>query len=449
MVIASTEQLARRLQGRLITPDADDYDRARAIWNRRIDRYPAMIAQCVSLQDVITCVNYAREHCLTVAVRAGGHSLTGRNVCDGGIVIDLSALNTIQIDPQQQRVRVDGGATWGELDCVTQQHGLAVPGGIVSDTGIVGLALGGGLGWLRNPYGLTCDHLLSSEMVTAQGRLVKASTHENTDLYWGLRGGGGGYGVVTRCEFQLSPVGPDVTFGYVVYPGAVARDALAFYRDYVATVPDSVTSMVMMGRVPAHAMFPEVAYGEPYILFAACHVGPTAEGRHLIAPLRTFATPLVDHSTVLPYVEMQTVWDTEETGQRYAWESLFFDELSDAALDKLSSVAYEGSASQTTLALWHMGGAIRQIEPTATAFYHRRSAFMLSIEASWRQATDDNTMQNQVRRVLNLVQPFSSGGQYLNFTSVLHAAPRQALFGPNSERLIALKQRYDPTNVFM
>lgn len=441
-----------RLQGQLIRPGDADYDAARAVWNGMIDKRPALIARCARADDVIASVNFARENGLLVAVRGGGHNVAGSATCDGGLVIDLSPMKEITVDPEARIASVEGGVTWGELDRETQAFGLAAPGGLISDTGIAGLTLGGGFGWLRRKYGLSCDNLVAAEVVTADGRLVRASNTENADLLWGLRGGGGNFGIVTRFEFALHPVGPEVMFCIVFYPLDAAREALRLYRDYAASSPDEVSSIAFFGTMPAIDMFPQSAHGQPYLAVLACHCGSVEEGERIMQPLREFATPIVDLSDHMPFVEAQKFFDEDYPSHvlRYYWKSAYLESLDDEVIDRLIDLSRKRLSDLSTIDIWQMGGAMSRVGPTDTAFSTRYASFMLGIEANWERPEDDEKNIAWAREVAADMEQFSDGSQYFNFAGFLEDI-RDAVrvsFKDNYDRLLDLKNKYDPDNLF-
>ena len=324
-----------------------------------IDRHPAVIARCASETDVIAAVKFAREHRLLVAVRGGGHNVAGHGTCDGGLVIDLSLMKDIEVDAQQCLARAGGGVVWGELDLATQRYGLAAPGGVFSQTGIAGLTLGGGFGWLRNKFGLSCDNLVSARVVTADGQLITASAHENSDLLWGLRGGGGNFGIVTRFEYRLHPVGPDVMFCFVFHPGEKMEEGFRFYRDFCNAAPDEVSSIAFAGIIPPGAeAYPQEIHGRSYLAIGACYVGPVEEGRRVLQPLRDFTQPLIDFSGVMPYVDVQKVFDADYPSgvMRYYWKSLNLTSLSDQAITRLVEHAWPAAIRLTARRICGISG---------------------------------------------------------------------------------------------
>ncbi|MDX1522574.1 MAG: FAD-binding oxidoreductase, partial [Anaerolineae bacterium] len=387
------EAFARQLSGRLIRPGDADYDEARAIWNGMIDRRPLLIAHCTSPADVINSVNFAREHGLPVAVRGGGHNVAGHATIDDGLVIDLSGLKAIDVDPESATVRAGGGVTIGELDEATQKFGLAVPMGVVSATGIAGLTLGGGFGWLRNKHGLSSDNLISADVVTADGRLIKATAKENTDLLWGLRGGGGNFGIVTSFEYQAHPVGPEVAFTFVFHngEGENMKRAIEFYRDYSTTAPDEVSTILACGIIPPEPeLFAKEIHNTPFVLFGAMYAGSAEDGQVVMQPLRDFGEPLVDFSDVMPYTEAQQVFDEDyPDGHRYYWKSLNLSRLDEPVIDRIVKHARKQASVHSTVDLWHIGGAVTQANEDEAAFHGRHAAFLLSPEANWEHPEDD------------------------------------------------------------
>jgi FAD/FMN-containing dehydrogenase len=443
------------LTGGLITPDDRVYDQARTVWNGMIDRYPALVASCATVGDVVAALNFARTHALPVAVRGGGHSAAGLSTCDGGIVIDCSPLEEIAVDPEARVAHAGAGVTWGELDAATQAHGLATPGGVFSRTGIAGLTLGGGYGWLRSTYGLACDNLIAAEVVTADGRVIVAEEGgEHAELLWGLRGGGGNFGIVTRFTFRLHPVGPAVYFAVVFHDGEgeAMGSALRFYRDFCETAPDEVNSIAVCGIIPDEGeLFPAAIHGRPFVMLGALYVGPVAEGERILRPLRDFAAPLADFSAVTPYVEAQQLWDAEyPDGRRYYWKSLNLTRFDDEAIARMVRHARAQVSPLSTTDLWPVGGAMKRADPEESAFRGRDAALLLSLEANWVDPADDARNIAWAREFIADMEPFSDGSRYLNFAGFHEEgeAMMRSAFGPHYARLLALKRRYDPTNVF-
>jgi FAD/FMN-containing dehydrogenase len=447
------EALESELRGELIRPGDSNYDEARAVWNGMIDRYPALIARPADVQDVVAAVNFGRENDLLIAVRGGGHNVAGHGTVDGGFVIDLSLMKTVEVDPEARIARAQGGVTLGEFDQATQAHGLVSPTGVVSETGIAGLTLGGGYGWLRNKYGLSSDNLVGAEVVRADGRVLRASETENTDLFWAIRGGGGNFGIVTTFEYRLYPLGPEVMFVLVFHHGNRAKEGLQFYREYVATAPDEVSTLTFLGIIPpGEEVFPKEIYGLPYIAFGAMYAGPPQEGRKILQPLRDFGEPLADFSGVMPYVEAQAILDEDyPAGElRYYWKSLNLMTLTDAAIERIVAHAREQPSPLSTTDLWPIGGAVQRVPHDATAFHGRHAAFLLSPEANWEDPEHDEANINWLRALVDDMAEFSDGSRYLNFAGFQEEGDRmmQDAFGAKYQRLAEIKQKYDPANLF-
>lgn len=448
------QTLAQRLRGELIQPGAAHYDEARAVWNGMIDRYPALIARCTSIEDVVAAVNFARAHDLVLAVRGGGHNVAGHGTCDDGLVIDLAPMHTVDVDPVNRVARVGGGATWGQVDAATQAYGLATPGGVFTDTGVAGLTLGGGYGWLRNKFGLSCDNLIGAEVVTADGRVIHVSETENTDLLWGLRGGGGNFGVVTSFEYRLHPVGPEVMFVFAFHDGSGdnMRRAIQLYRDYSATAPDEVSTLLACGVIPPdpHA-FPEAIHGRRFVLLGGLYAGPVDAGKRALQPLLDFGAPLMDASGVMPYIEAQKMFDHDyPDGRRYYWKSLNLSRLDDEVIERIVAHARKQVSPFSTTDIWHIGGAVTRVSAEESAFNGRQAAFLLSPEANWDDLADDEANINWLRTFIAEMEEFSDGSRYLNFPGFQEEGDTmmRTSFGPQYARLAALKDKYDPTNLF-
>jgi len=451
----TVQNFADQLQGELIRAGDANYDETRAVWNGMIDRYPALIARCASVEDAVTAVNFARENNLRVAVRGGGHNVAGLAVAaDGGLVIDLSQLNNVVVDADARTARAQGGATIGDLDAATQAYGLATPMGVVSATGIAGLTLGGGFGWLRNKYGLSCDNLIGAQVVTADGRIVTANEYENSDLLWGLRGGGGNFGIVTEFEYQLHPVGPEVAFTFILHDasGDNLKRAIQFYRDYSSQAPDEISTIMASGIVPPEPeLFPEPIHNKPFVLFGAMFAGDAAAGQRIMKPLVDFGEPLVDFSGIMPYIEAQKAFDADyPDGLRYYWKSLNLSRLDDEVIDRFVKHARRQPSVFSTVDLWHVGGAVKRGRDSESAFHGRQAAFLLSPEANWEHPEDDEANLTWLREFIADMEEFSDGSRYLNFPGFLEEGDEmmRAAFGDKYHRLQALKDQYDPTNFF-
>ncbi len=447
---AAAAALRARFRGALLRPGDAGYDAARSLWNGMIDKRPALIARCTGAADVIAAVTFARERHLLLAVRGGGHNVAGTALCDGGLVIDLSAMRGVLVDPVERIARVQPGVTWGDLDHETQVFGLAAPGGIVSATGVAGLTLGGGFGWLSRKYGLTADNLRSVKLVTADGRLVTASERENPDLFWGVRGGGGNFGVATSFEFQLHPVGPTVLAGLILYPMEQAREVLRFYRDYAASAPEELSTMAVLRMAPPAPFIPKHFHGTPVVGIAVCYTGSLEEGERVLRPLKTFGTPIGDVVEPKPFVRHQVLLDSASpNGRHYYWKSEYMPGLNDAALETVIDYSRQLSSPLTAVLLFQLGGAIRRMDEQATASGNRNAEFVLNIQSSWLEASESQRHVQWTREFWSAMRPFSTGGVYMNFLSMDEGEERvRAAYGSNYDRLASIKKSYDPTNLF-
>ena len=445
-------QLASVMNGRVLQPGSQAYDEARAVWNGMIDRKPAIIAQVADVQDVVSVVNFAREHDVLLSVRGGGHQVAGHATNDGGIVLDFSQMRRVEVDAAAKIAHAQGGALIADIDQATQKYGLAAVMGVVSETGVAGLTLGGGFGHLRNKYGLSCDNLLEVEMVLADGRIVIANEQENSDLFWGIRGGGGNFGVVTRFSYQLHAIGTELYTMAVFHDGRNAEEVLRFFRDYCLNAPDEVSVLAALGIFPPIEHFPEALHGRPFVLFLSPYVGDAAEGEQVMAPLRTFQEPLLDFSGVMPYLQLQTFFDEDyPAGElRYYWKSLNITDLSDDAIDVLVAHAGQQPSIFSTTDIWHIGGAVQRVDDDATAFHGRHVNFLVNPEANWEDAADDAVNMRWARTMLEALRPFSDGSRYLNFAGFQEEgdAMMQDAFANKYQRLAELKAKYDPTNLF-
>ena len=439
------------VRGPVLRPGDAGYDDARTIWNALIDRRPALIVQCTGAADVVDAVNFAREQNLLLSIKAGGHNVAGNAVNDGGLVIDLSQMNGVHVDPTTQTVRAQGGATWGDCDRETQLFGLAVPGGVVSPTGIAGLTLHGGVGHLRRKHGMSIDNLVSVEIVTADGELRRASASENADLFWAVRGAGSNFGVVTSFEFQAHPVGPMVMVGAVFYPLADVKALLPAWRDYMASAPDELNSLAICWSVPPGDPFPPEHHGKDVFVVAAAYAGPVEDGEPVVQPLRELGRPLIDLSGPWPWVGLQSGFDALfPKGQYRYWKSRALAELSDAAIDDIADFANRRPAPLTDIIVWHHGGAMSRVDETATAYAGRDAAFHVTGEASWADPSLNDEAIAWGRDFWDTMGQHSTGGLYLNFPGL--AEEKEALvragYGVNYGRLAELKAKYDPTNLF-
>ena len=448
---ASVDRFESGLHGTLIRPDDDEYDDARAVWNGMIDKRPAIIARPTGAADVISCVEFAREAELPLAVRGGGHNVAGSAVCDDGLVIDLSEMDAVRVDLDAKTAWVQGGATWADVDHETQAFGLAAPGGVVSDTGVAGLTLGGGIGHLRCAFGLSCDNLRSVELVTADGELVRARTDEHPELFWGLRGGGGNFGVVTAFEFELHPVGPEVAYCLTVYHADDLRAVLDGYREVVESAPDDVSTLTFAGELPDDEMFDDDVLHESKIAVMGCHAGEPASGEVDLEAFRTLAEPIADFSGTMSYVDLQRLLDEDyPDGMRYYWKSLYLDDLSASAIDRIDYWAEAAPSPLSTVDVWQLGGAITDVGLDESAFAGRHAPFLLGVEANWKDPKMDDDNVAWVRDCLDDMRQFSDGSVYFNFPGFLedNDATMETTFGAAYERLQAVKDEWDPENVF-
>jgi len=437
-----------RIRGEVLEPGDGAYEQARKVWNATVDRRPSVIVRCRGTADVIHAVNYAREQKLLLAVRCGGHSFAGKSMCDGGLVIDLSPMRGVWVSPDRRTARVQGGATWADLDHETQALGLATTGGLISHTGVAGLTLGGGIGWLARKHGLACDNLLTADVVTATGELVHASEDEAADLFWGLRGGGGNFGVVTSFEFRLHPVGPEVLGGMVIHPVGAAREGLRFYRDFTADVPDEVACYAMFGRIPSVAPFPEEHQGRTGFIFAASYAGPVSEGERVLAPLRAFGKPILDALQPTQYTVLQQAFDEpQKPGNRWYGKSGFWNEMSDDAIDTLVGGVDPLSGPMSMVFFERMGGAIGRVPVDATAFPHRTAPYNFGITAGWTDAAEDEEHMAWTRKLHASLSSYDQG-VYVNYADEDESGRTGAAYGQNYDRLVQVKNRWDPDNLF-
>ncbi len=439
---ATIKAFASHLRGPMLRPGEDAYEEARAVWNGLIDRRPALIVRCAGVSDVIRAVDFARAHQLLVSVRGGGHNVPGNSVCDGGLMIDLAGMRSIRVDPHRRTAQAEGGATWGEFDHETQAFGLATTGGAVSDTGIAGLTLGGGLGWLAGKYGLACDNLLAADIVTADGDLLMVSASDHADLFWGLRGGGGNFGVVTSLTYQLHPVGP-LLAGHILYPVTQAREVLRFYRDFSCEIPDEVNTVAGLTTSPD---------GAPVLALLLCYNGPLAAGEEALRPMRAFGAPLVDEICPRPYAEVQRQLDAASPrGRRYYIKANFVTDISDAAIDLLVEHFATVPSPFSLIAFQQLGGAVGRVGSKATAFYHREARYEWFVQSAWEDPGENAANIQWTRALAEAMEPCTTGRGYVNHLgpeAMEGAASLRSAYGPHYESLVALKNQYDPTNLF-
>jgi FAD/FMN-containing dehydrogenase len=440
-------------RGPVIAPGNREFDDARAVWNGLVDRRPRLIARCGGTADVAAAVRFARDRDLEIAVRGGGHNVAGTAVCDDGMVIDLSAMRTVWVDPAVRRARVQGGALWGDVDHETQAHGLATTGGIVGHTGVAGLTLGGGLGFLMRKHGLTVDNLVAAEVVTAEGTIVRASANEHPDLFWALRGGGGNFGVVSSFELALHPVGPIVTAGPVFWPAEDTVDVLRFYRDFVADAPDELGTVVRLGTVPPLPVIPEDLHWRPAVAVACCYAGTVEEGERAVRLLRQHGTPLVDLISPVPYAAFQgALDDTVPHGWHYYWKATDLTGLSDDVIDIVAGHAYDATSPRSYSAMFHLGGAVARVPRDATAYAGRDGTHNIVIDSVWLPDESDEHAAAETawaRRFFHALHEHRAG-VYVNFLDADDDASRvREAYGDDTYRRLAeVKAKYDPDNVF-
>jgi FAD/FMN-containing dehydrogenase len=445
------DELRKLFRGEVILPASPGYDTARRIWNGAIDRRPACIARCTGVSDVVAAVRFAHERDLLVAVRSGGHGVGGHALCDGGLVIDLSRMKGIRVDPQARTARAEAGVLWGELDRETQLYGLATVGGIVTHTGIAGLTLGGGIGWLMRKYGATVDNLLSVDLVTADGEFITASQSINADLFWGVRGGGGNFGIVTSFEYRLHPVGPTVLAGPIFYPLEDAPRVLRFYREFAAAAPDELTTIFNLRVAPPLPFLPPDVHGKPIVMVGACYAGSPQEGIEVVRPLKEFGSPIIDLLDPKPYVALQSMFDASVPhGWHYYWKSVELPPLSDHAIDTLVEHASALTSPKSYCIVFQLGGALNRVGAEETAYSQRSAAHNVNINAIWTE--DDPEPKRHIawaRDFFAAMQPHTSGRVYLNFLGDEGQERVRAAYGErNYERLSRLKRVHDPSNFF-
>lgn len=443
------DELKRNFGGDVLLPNDDSYGSARKIWNAMIDKRPALIARCATTADVVRAVNFARDNAIVLAVRGGGHNIAGSALCDDGIVIDLSRMKSAKVDAVGRRATIEGGATLADLDAATQAHGLATPLGINSTTGVAGLTLGGGFGWLSRKYGMTIDNLESAEVVTAAGEVVRADAAQHSDLFWALRGGSGNFGVVTSFQFRLHPVGPNVLSGLIVYPLSAAKSVLQKYRDFVAKAPDDLSVWAVLRLAPPLPFLPESVHGKGIIALALLYAGDPKQGEPLVEPLRHFGTPVGEHVGVQPYTAWQQAFDPLlAPGARNYWKSHNFSALQDGLFDAVISSIGKLPSPQCEIFFGGLGGATTRPAPDSAAYAHRDAQFVMNVHGRWDDPADDKRCIDWARDFFNASAPFASGGVYVNFLTADEGDRVRAAYGPNYDRLARVKREYDPKNLF-
>jgi FAD/FMN-containing dehydrogenase len=446
---ATIQELRAAVKGQVVTPGDDGYARAASVWNGAHDYHrPAVVVRCAGAADVIAAVGFARSTGLTIAVRGGGHSVAGFSTCDDGMVIDLASMNAVRVDPAAMRATVGGGAVWADVDHETQAHGLATTGGLISTTGIAGFTLGGGIGWAMRKFGLACDNLAEADVVTADGRLVRASESENPDLLWGLRGGGGNFGIVTQFELDLHPLGPTVYAGPIFYPADAAPDLLRAFRDWAPDAPDDVTGLVSLTSAPPLPVIPEEWHGKKVAIFVAASSGPVDEGAGLVTAIRQVAEPIADLLGPMPYQMIQTLLDPLwPKGIQAYFKATNLARLDDDLVDRLCEIHLAAPGPQCEIHVHQMGGAVARVDDGATAFAERSMPFVLNAVTGWHDAEADSAHREWARAVIAEASEASTGRAYVNFLGDPDEA--RTSYGKDTyDRLVSLKNRYDPTNVF-
>lgn len=448
---ASTQDLRGRLRGAVLDQEHGDYDNARRLQNGLINRRPALIIQCSGTADVVEAVNFARDRGALLSIRGGGHNVAGNAMNDGGVVIDLSSMRGVHVDAATRTVRAAGGATWADVDREAQLFGLAVPGGVVSTTGIAGLTLHGGYGHLRRKFGLSIDNLISVEIVTADGQVRTAGASQNADLFWAIRGAGSNFGVVTSFEFRAHPVGPMVQLCAPFYALEDGGKALRAWREFTASAPDDISSLAIVWSVPDVHEFPEELRRRPIVILASVYAGAPEDGARLMQPLREIATPVLDMSGPIPFTALQAAFDPFfPKGHFYYWKSTNVHDLSDACIDTILAAAANRPSHLSDIPIWHLGGALSRVAPDATGYGRRDAPYLVTAEATWTDAAENEKNIQWARTLVAAMKPFSRGGLYLNFAGF--GEEKEAMlkdaYGANYDRLVAIKTQYDPENLF-
>jgi FAD/FMN-containing dehydrogenase len=443
------ESLKSKIKGRVVLPSDSNYKEVREIWNAMIDRQPALIVRCAEANDVPHAISFAREHGLEISIRGGGHNIAGSALYDNGLVIDFSTMRNVRVDAEKKRAYVEPGATLADFDEATQSSGLATPVGINSTTGIAGLTLGGGFGWLTRTYGMTIDNLVSVEAVTTNGKTIRASENENADLFWALRGGGGNFAVVTQFEFKLHEVGPEILAGLIVYPFDQAKQVLTKYREFVESAPEELNVWIVLRKAPPLPFLPGDVHGKEVVVVVTFYSGDVAEGRRLIEPLLGFGTPHGEHIGAQPYTQWQKAFDPLLTpGARNYWKTHNFTELSDDALNSMIEFAGKLPSPQCEILIALVAGAANQVPADATAYRHRDAKFVLNVHGRWSDPTDDERCIGWARAFFQASSPYASAGAYVNFMTEEESDRVAAAYGANYNRLAQIKKQYDPDNLF-
>jgi hypothetical protein len=443
--------LKKNFSGQLLTKENKDYNEARLIWNGMINKHPALIARCKNSEDVSLVVKFARNNNLLTSVRGGGHNVAGNAVCDGGLMIDLSLMNNISIDKKKMAAVAEPGCTLGNADEATQKYGLVIPAGIVTSTGIAGLTLGGGFGWLSRKWGLTCDHLISAEVVTAGGEIIHVSSDENPDLFWGLKGGGGNFGIVTSFEFNLRELGPEIAGGLILYKLEETEKVLAFYNEFISTAPREITTVIVYRNCPPAPFIKEEFHGKPVFGIGALYAGKAEKGMEVLKPLKSFGSPIADVVVPKPFVTHQAMLDAgQPKGACYYWKSEYTKDISKDLSSKFVEQTLNMSSTASIIAAFQLGGAITDIGEEDTAYSFRNAGFALNINTQWQNHSDPEKHISWARKTQQFSTPYSMGGGYINFASSDETQERvAATYGEKKfKRLVELKRKYDPDNFF-
>ncbi|HBI08940.1 MAG TPA: FAD-linked oxidase [Franconibacter pulveris] len=443
------DEFKKQFTGQVILPEDAGYDEVRQIWNAMIDRKPALIVRCTTPDDIVQAIEFGRTQNLLISIRGGGHNIAGNAVCDDGLMIDLSLMKGVEVDPNTRRASVEPGCTLADFDAAAQAWGLATPLGINSTTGVAGLTLGGGFGWLSRKYGMTIDNLLSVEVITADGRQLHASETENADLFWGVRGGGGNFGVITRFEFQLHPVGPNVLSGLIVFPFAQAKSAISQFARFTATMPSALNVWMVTRKAPPLPFLPENIPGKALFALALCYAGDPQEGEKLIEPLRGFGTVLGEHIGVQPYTAWQQAFDPLLTkGARNYWKSHNFSQISEGVIDAIVEYAARLPSPHCEIFIGTIGGKTTSVPPEAMAYSSRDARYVMNVHGRWETAAEDERCIAWAREFFAKSQPFASGGAYINFLTHDETDRIVFAYGTTWKRLVELKNKYDPMNLF-
>src|SRR6266481_353434 len=444
-----TDNLKSKVKGQVVLPSVSSYDQVRQIWNAMIDRRPALIVRCAEADDVSHAIAFARENGLEISIRGAGHNIAGNALCDNGVTIDFSTMRNVRVDAEKKRAYVEPGATLADFDEAAQSHGLATPVGINSTTGIAGLTLGGGFGWLTRKYGMTVDNLASVDVVTADGKRIRARENENADLFWAIRGGGGNFAIVTQFEFKLHEVGPEILGGLIVFPFDQAKQVLSQYREFVESAPEELNVWAIMRKAPPLPFLPGDVHGKEVVVLVTFYIGDAAQGRKLIEPLFRFGTPHGEHIGAQPYTQWQKAFDPLLTpGARNYWKSNNFTELSDGALNSMIEFAGKLPSPQCEIFIGLIAGAANRVPGDAMAYRHRDAKFVLNVHGRWDERKDDERCVAWARAFFQASAPYASEGAYVNFMTDEEGDRVAAAYGANYDRLTQIKKQYDPDNVF-